>query len=339
MRILIPFFGSRIAPNLLYSDQSLIVQIYHSKIVSKKIVTTMSFTENSWFKLMEEYNIQKLICGGIDQNFYEDLNTRGVEVIKNVAGEIDEVVEHLINGKLKHGYGISYQIRNNKYYNADELYMETLLNTKPAENQSKILKEKNIQVTIDCISCKAKSCLKGENCQLCPLEAISGNGDEKVHDMLEVSYDVSFEPERDLCRVSELVYFCLGMKYKKIGIAFCIEMWKEAEIVTPILKRFFEVTSVCCKIDNSQKKSNKVQLASKHDGCNPISVANILNLAKTDFNILIGLCVGCDSIFNKKSLAPVTTLFVKDKLLAHNPVGAVYTKYALEHLEEESHEN
>jgi len=335
MRVIIPFFGSRVAPNLLYSDQSLIVQIYSSKIVSKKIVSTLSFTETSWLKLLEEYKIQILICGGIDKNFYEELNNRDIEVIKNVAGELDEIVEHLINGKLKQGYGISYKIKNDKYYNADELYMESLINSNHVENQSKILEEKKKSIKIDCISCKDKSCLKGENCQLCPLEAIDGNGDDEIKEMLEVSYDISFEPERVLCRVSELVYFCLGMKYKKIGIAFCIEMWKEVEMVIPILKRFFDITSVCCKIGNSTKNGNNDSFSIKHDGCNPINMANILNLAKTDYNIAIGLCMGCDSIFNKRSEAPVTTLFVKDKLLAHNPVGAVYTKYALEHLEEE----
>ena len=100
MRVIIPFFGSRVAPNLLYSDQSLIVQIYRSKIVSKKIVSTMSFTENSWIKLIEEYGIQILICGGIDKNFHEELKNREIEVIKNVAGEFlisKEEAKSLVN--------------------------------------------------------------------------------------------------------------------------------------------------------------------------------------------------------------------------------------------------
>ena len=58
--------------------------------------------------------------------------------------------------------------------------------------------------------------------------------------------------------------------------------------------------------------------------CNPIAQAEFLNKAKTDFNVVIGLCVGHDSLFIKYSKAPVTVLAVKDRVLAHNPLGAIY---------------
>jgi uncharacterized metal-binding protein len=53
--------------------------------------------------------------------------------------------------------------------------------------------------------------------------------------------------------------------------------------------------------------------------------AEILNAQKTDYNIIMGLCVGHDMAFTIHSKAPVTTLIVKDRVLAHNPVGALYT--------------
>ena len=49
-----------------------------------------------------------------------------------------------------------------------------------------------------------------------------------------------------------------------------------------------------------------------------------LNAKKTDLNILIGLCVGHDSLFYKYSEALVTTLVSKDRVMAHNTVGALY---------------
>ena len=48
------------------------------------------------------------------------------------------------------------------------------------------------------------------------------------------------------------------------------------------------------------------------------------NEAKTDLNILLGLCVGHDSLFIKYSEAPITIFAVKDRVLAHNPLGAIY---------------
>lgn len=59
--------------------------------------------------------------------------------------------------------------------------------------------------------------------------------------------------------------------------------------------------------------------------CNPIAQAQLLNDCHTDFNIALGLCVGHDSLFFRYSQAPATVLAVKDKVLAHNPLGALYT--------------
>lgn len=58
--------------------------------------------------------------------------------------------------------------------------------------------------------------------------------------------------------------------------------------------------------------------------CNSIGQANFFNEAKTDFNILLGLCVGHDSLFIKYSEAPISVFAVKDRVLAHNPLGAIY---------------
>ncbi len=66
--------------------------------------------------------------------------------------------------------------------------------------------------------------------------------------------------------------------------------------------------------------------------CNPFAQARILNEAKTDFNILMGLCMGSDVIVTQQSLAPTSVLVVKDRLLANNPVAAVHSRYVLQNI-------
>ena len=56
----------------------------------------------------------------------------------------------------------------------------------------------------------------------------------------------------------------------------------------------------------------------------PITQAEILNSEGTEFNILVGLCVGHDSLFIKYSQAPVTVLIAKDRVFGHNPVMGLY---------------
>ena len=53
--------------------------------------------------------------------------------------------------------------------------------------------------------------------------------------------------------------------------------------------------------------------------------ARFMNDKPTDLNVVIGLCVGHDSLFTKHSDALVTTLVVKDRVLGHNPAAALYT--------------
>ena len=53
--------------------------------------------------------------------------------------------------------------------------------------------------------------------------------------------------------------------------------------------------------------------------------AKELEAQGTDFNIVIGLCVGHDTLFLRHSHAPTTVMIVKDRVLAHNPVAALYT--------------
>ena len=58
--------------------------------------------------------------------------------------------------------------------------------------------------------------------------------------------------------------------------------------------------------------------------CNPLGQARALDQAGTELNLLLGLCVGHDSLFMRHSVAPVTVLAAKDRVLGHNPLAAIY---------------
>ena len=82
------------------------------------------------------------------------------------------------------------------------------------------------------------------------------------------------------------------------------------------------------KTDLGIPKQLKIRDPEKFEAaCNPLLQAEILNQRGTDFNLLIGLCVGHDMLFTQASQAPVTTLIVKDRLTGHNPVITLYSRY------------
>ena len=133
-------------------------------------------------------------------------------------------------------------------------------------------------------------------------------------------------------RIEETMEFAEKMHYKRLGIAFCIGLRNEAKIVEKIfLSRKFEVVSAICKVGRIPKsrigvgKEHHIALDEPEEAmCNPVLQAMILNREKTDFNVLLGLCVGHDSLFLKVAEAPCTVLAVKDRMLGHNPLAAVY---------------
>jgi uncharacterized metal-binding protein len=92
----------------------------------------------------------------------------------------------------------------------------------------------------------------------------------------------------------------------------------------------FEVASVICMVGRTPKESvlglseeQKVEPGSFEAMCSPITQAMVLNAAKTEFNILMGLCVGHDSLFMRYSDAFCTVLVVKDRVTGHNPLAAI----------------
>jgi uncharacterized metal-binding protein len=126
------------------------------------------------------------------------------------------------------------------------------------------------------------------------------------------------------------------MKYRRIGVAFCVDLFEATDILVRVLRRFFEVYPICCKVGGQVAADPWVALINpaattdfREINCNPQGQAEILNRLDTDLNIAVGLCMGADCLFAKASKAPVSTLFVKDRSLANNPIGALYSDYYL----------
>lgn len=132
-------------------------------------------------------------------------------------------------------------------------------------------------------------------------------------------------------RMVEICEFAKRMGFKRLGFAFCVGLKQEARAVQAILEtKGFEVVSVVCKAGRTPKEKigirdeEKIFQGTDEAMCNPIFQAELLNQEKTEFNILLGLCVGHDSLFFKYAQAPTTVLAVKDRVTGHNPLAAIY---------------
>jgi uncharacterized metal-binding protein len=133
-------------------------------------------------------------------------------------------------------------------------------------------------------------------------------------------------------RIEDTMDFARRIGAHRLGIAHCIGLMHEARLALDILKaNGFEVCTVCCKAGSLEKEQvglqdhEKVNPGNYEAICNPVAQAELLFQAGVQLNILIGLCVGHDSLFFMHSRAPTTVLIAKDRVLGHNPVAALYT--------------
>ncbi len=133
-------------------------------------------------------------------------------------------------------------------------------------------------------------------------------------------------------RIVELIQFAHKMGYKKLGLAFCNGLSTEASVVNEILEnQGFEVVSTRCKMGGVPKEKIGIKPDEKIGGpnscetmCNPIAQAKALNSEKVDMAVVLGLCMGHDTLFFQYCRVPMTVLAVKDRVTGHNPLAAIY---------------
>jgi uncharacterized metal-binding protein len=122
-------------------------------------------------------------------------------------------------------------------------------------------------------------------------------------------------------RILEICEFAGKLGYTRLGLAFCIRYLKEAPLVADYLgDHGFEVVSVVCKTGTIPKEKigiaedEKLRIGTYEPMCNPILQAMVLNASGTQLNVVMGLCVGHDSMLFQHSEAPCTVLVAKDRV-------------------------
>ena len=193
-----------------------------------------------------------------------------------------------------------------------------------------------------CANCTIHACYQCDTSKMpanCPMRntqlmdaALQTYHTEEVKDFYLQSCLVEAEGYGQWPRLRETIEFAKKLGYKKLGLGFCFGLRKEAKIVDGILRRHgFEVVSVVCKAGGTAKtqvgitRDQQVRPQKEFEAmCNPIGQALAMNEQKVDFCILLGLCVGHDTLAIRHLEVPVTVLAAKDRVTMHNPLAAIY---------------
>ena len=200
-----------------------------------------------------------------------------------------------------------------------------------------------------CADCKTHACSNDEYCAetrypaFCPTpdlqegqlknglleEALSLYDEGRNREIMVAAAQVESEGYCQWPRVEEILQFASKIGAHRIGIATCVGLLNEASLFAEVLRsRGFEPVGIGCKAGSQLKTSVGIPEACTDIGpimSNPILQAKYLESESTDLNVVVGLCVGHDSLFYKYSAAPVTTLITKDRVTGHNPAAPLYT--------------
>lgn len=326
-RVAIPLFGTRVAPRCCFAPTLLVAMLSEGKVTATEIISTEGLNLDQRLQLLLDLNIHTFVTGGIDLEFFEKVKAHGINVIANVAGETQEVLKELAEGRLEPWFG---------YEHIKKGTPEAPTKSSEALSPPTIESSPLSLTTIDCTRCLDRRCLKGADCVGVREVGQRESASPHTAELIEMATYVAGVACAPMSRCEEFIELALGLKYKRIGLAFCVELFREAEILAEILRKHFEVVPVCCKVGGVSKEEwtpSRVSSAPSFEpACNPVGQAKALNLSRCEFVATVGLCIGMDSVLAKHLVAPSTPLIVKDRLMANNPVGLLYSKYHLKNI-------
>lgn len=173
-----------------------------------------------------------------------------------------------------------------------------------------------------------KDCLTRQTQEKLLPEMRKTAGDPAVRRLIVASAETEATGYGRWCRIEDTIAFARRIGAKKLGVASCIGLIREARQLAKVLQTHgFTVHTACCKIGAVPKEDLGIPeycTSCGKNSCNPILQASYLNERKTDLNIVFGLCVGHDSLFYRYSDALCTTLVAKDRVTGHHPVMPLY---------------
>jgi len=181
---------------------------------------------------------------------------------------------------------------------------------------------------MNCLQCKTKLCRAGTACGAESFTA--GSMGQKYHDLHSqrivqaAAQLVDNGRAGTLSRLQETIEFIKIMEYKKVGLAYCYGMEKQADAVFQKIKEAIpSVIGISCTVGALGQHQVNKKSSITNVSCNPLSQAEQLNNEGVDFVIVMGLCLGHDILFQKHIQADCTTLVVKDRVYNHCPLEAL----------------
>ena len=84
-----------------HTEHFKVFEIENNTVISSKVISSDGEGHSALTLMLENENIDKLICGGIGGCAVNALGQAGIEIFAGISGKADDAVQALINGTLE----------------------------------------------------------------------------------------------------------------------------------------------------------------------------------------------------------------------------------------------
>jgi uncharacterized metal-binding protein len=181
---------------------------------------------------------------------------------------------------------------------------------------------------MDCTNCQPKTCRESESCGIEKFdnaEVIIDYQKPENQKILQAAASlVDNGKAGNLSRLQETIAFIKRIGYKKVGLAYCYGMEKEANQLKEMFRREgIKLRTVSCTVGGINQDEINISSYTEKVSCNPLGQARELNNEEVDFVIIMGICLGHDILLQRNLKSDFTTLVVKDRAFENAPLKAL----------------
>ena len=105
VKVAIPRYGESVAPCFEYSATMAIYSIAGTEGVEQIDVTMYSRVAFDRIRLIRDYEVEVVICGGVEDKYEDMLRANGVRVFSWVSGNVEDLLRAYLEGRLIAGSG------------------------------------------------------------------------------------------------------------------------------------------------------------------------------------------------------------------------------------------
>ena len=102
-KVLIPLYGNDVAPRFDLATEAYIAKLDESGIVEEHTYVLPHASSDELCRMVLSEGVSEVICGAVEEEYFQYLTWKKVTVIDSVIGPYSEVLERFRTGRLEPG--------------------------------------------------------------------------------------------------------------------------------------------------------------------------------------------------------------------------------------------